>query len=41
MEILSLAIYYLNFDKDLLIDFHRVQCNEPTPLALDYLDDFS
>ena len=29
--------YYSNFDKDHFIDFHRVQCNEPTPLVLDIL----
>ena len=28
-------IYYSHFDKHNYIDFHRVHCNEPTPLSLD------
>ena len=34
-QISMFEILYSNFDKDHYIDFHWVQCNEPTPLALD------
>ena len=31
----TLFIYYSKFDTHNCIDFHRVHCNEPTPLLLD------
>ena len=35
------VICYSNFDKGHFKDFHRVQCNEPSPLALDNFSCFS
>ena len=31
----DVVMYYSQFDKYNCIDFHRVNCNEPTPSLLD------
>ena len=35
------CIYYSNFDKNHYKDFHRAQCTEHTPLALNNFQHFS
>ena len=32
---IAFQLYYSHFDKHNCIDFHRVNCNEPTPSLLD------